>query len=123
MDLAGPFLPIVATGTLLIDGPSTSWHYPKNININAYLTEAIVTNLFYMEKKTSKSIHRIVTSTFARLTRPAQKGLADLIMAFFYNRSFTLCEIASCLSGETTTKHKHKRRIYFLDRFTLDRNF
>lgn len=44
-------------------------------------------------------------------------------MGFFYNRSFTLWEIASCLSGETTTKHKHKRLIYFLDQLVLDRAF
>jgi len=65
----------------------------------------------------------MVKTTFTHLDRPAQKNLADLMMAFFYNRSFTLWEIASCLSGETTTKHKHKRLIYFLDQFSLDRAF
>lgn len=44
-------------------------------------------------------------------------------MAFFYNASFTLWEIASCLAGETTPKHKHKRLIYFLDHLELDTAF
>lgn len=76
-----------------------------------------------MDKNTSKLVEKIVRSTFGHLDLPAQKNLADLVMAFFHNRSFTLWEIASCLSGETTTKHKHKRLIYFLDHFRLDRAF
>lgn len=76
-----------------------------------------------MEKDTAKLVDKLVTSTFTHLSVPSQKNLADLIMAFLYNRSFTLWEIASCLSGETTTKHKHKRLIYFLDQLVLDRAF
>jgi len=76
-----------------------------------------------MEKDTFKLVKKIVNQTFTHLSKPLKKNLADLIMAFFYNRSFTLWEIASCLSGDTTTKHKHKRLIYFLDHFSLDRAF
>src|SRR5699024_8194961 len=76
-----------------------------------------------MEQQACKLIGKIVDSTFTHLSLPARKGLADLIMAFFYNRSLALWEIASCLSGETTTKHKHKRLIYFLDHFSLDQVF
>jgi hypothetical protein len=76
-----------------------------------------------MDQPTSKLVFKMVQSTFNHLGLPAQKNLADLIMAFFYNRSFTLWEIASCLSGETTTKHKHKRLLYFLDQFSLDSAF
>lgn len=76
-----------------------------------------------MEKDTFNLVRKIVKLSFTYLSLPAQKNLADLIMAFFYNRSFTLWEIASCLSGETTAKHKHKRLIYFLDHLVLDRAF
>ena len=76
-----------------------------------------------MEKDTVKLINKLVRATFTHLSVPARKNLADLIMAFFFHQSFTLWEIASCLSGETTTKHKHKRLIYFLDGLQLDRAF
>ena len=50
-----------------------------------------------MEKDTFNLVRKIVKLSFTYLSLPAQKNLADLIMAFFYNRSFTLWEIASCL--------------------------
>jgi hypothetical protein len=52
-----------------------------------------------------------------------KKNLADLLTAFLSNTSFALWDIASSLSGETTTKHKHKRLIYFLDSLNIDLNF
>lgn len=76
-----------------------------------------------MDSSTSKLISKLVQLTFSHLSVPSKKNLSDLIIAFFYNRSFTLWEIASCLEGETTTKHKHKRLLYFLDQFTLDTAF
>lgn len=76
-----------------------------------------------MDQSTAKLVSSIVKKSFAHLSRPQKKNLADLIMAFFHNPSFALWEIASCLSGETTTKHKHKRLIYFLDQFSIDLDF
>jgi hypothetical protein len=49
--------------------------------------------------------------------------MADLITAFLTNTSFALWDIASSLSGNTATKHKHKRLIYFLDSLTIDTDF
>jgi len=54
----------------------------------------------------------------------SQKGnLADLVTAFLSHTSFALWDIASSLSGNTTTKHKHKRLVYFLDSLDINKNF
>ena len=60
---------------------------------------------------------------FKCLNISQQKNMADLMTAFLSNTSFALWDIASSLSGDTTTKHKHKRLIYFLDSLTIDLNF
>ena len=60
---------------------------------------------------------------FSHLNLSQQKNFADLMTAFLSNTSFALWDIASSLSGNTTTKHKHKQLIYFLDSFTIDLNF
>lgn len=76
-----------------------------------------------MQEKLSRFILNIVKSNFNYLNLSQQKNLADLIFAFFFNASFALYDIASGLSGETSTKHKHKRLIYFLDTLTIDVQF
>jgi hypothetical protein len=62
-----------------------------------------------------KFIKSIVFLNFKQLNKWQKNNLAALIMAFFYNNSFATYDIASGLSGETSTKHKNKRLIYFLD--------
>lgn len=76
-----------------------------------------------MQERLYKFLNSIVKSNFKYLNLSQQKNLADLIFAFFFNTSFALWDIASGLSGETSTKHKHKRLIYFLDSFTVDIKF
>lgn len=76
-----------------------------------------------MQEKLFKFIRNIITSNFKYLNISQQKNLADLIFAFFFNSSFTLWDIASGLSGDTSTKHKHKRLIYFLDSLIVDIQF
>jgi len=76
-----------------------------------------------MDASASKLVSKMIQLSFGHLNVPTQKNLADLVMAFFYNKSFTLWEIASCLSGETSVKHKHKRLIYFLDKFEFNKSF
>lgn len=49
--------------------------------------------------------------------------MADLLCAFLHNRSFSLQDISSGLSGECSTKHKLKRLVYFLDSIELDLQF
>lgn len=73
-----------------------------------------------MQEKLLKLLQNIVKYNFSYLNISQQKNLADLIFAFFFNTSFALWDISSGLSGDTSTKHKHKRLIYFLD--TLDIN-
>lgn len=68
-------------------------------------------------------VYKLVTLCFKKLNLSQQKNLSDLLVAFLHNRSFALWDIASGLSGETSTKHKHKRLIYFLDKLTIDLDF
>lgn len=70
-----------------------------------------------------KLVSLFVRKCFKHLNISQQKNLADLISAFLSNTSFALWDIASGLSGDTSTKHKHKRLIYFLDSLNIDINF
>jgi hypothetical protein len=65
----------------------------------------------------------VTKGCFSHLNVNQKNNLADLTTAFLSNTSFTLWDIASSLSGNTTTKHKHKRLIYFLDSLKIDLNF
>jgi len=76
-----------------------------------------------MQDNFLKLVTLLVKKTFKHLNVSQKKNLADLMTAFLSNTSFALWDIASSLSGETTTKHKHKRLIYFLDSLTIDLKF
>lgn len=76
-----------------------------------------------MDNKLFLFVFKLISSTFQYLNLSQKKNLADLLVAFLYNKSFALWEIAGGLSGETSHKHKHKRLIYFLDTLTLDTTF
>jgi hypothetical protein len=76
-----------------------------------------------MEEHFFKLVTLLVKRCFKHLHLSQQKNLADLLTAFFGNTSFALWDIASGLSGETATKHKHKRLIYFLDSLNIDIKF
>jgi len=65
----------------------------------------------------------IVKKCFKHLNLSQKKNLADLLTAFLSNTSFALWDIAASLSGNTSTKHKHKRLIYFLDSLIIDTIF
>ena len=65
----------------------------------------------------------LVKSSFNNLNVSQKNNLADLTTAFLSNTSFTLWDIATSLSGNTTTKHKHKRLVYFLDSLVIDKKF
>jgi len=71
----------------------------------------------------SKQILRILKITFNHLSKSKLKNFADIIVAFFYNESFSLREVASKMPGESNVKHKLKRLIYFLDRIKIDDSF
>jgi hypothetical protein len=77
----------------------------------------------FMQDIFFKFVWILVKECFNRLNVSQKKNLADLMTAFLSNTSFTLWDIASSLSGNTTTKHKHKRLIYFLDSLDIDINF
>jgi hypothetical protein len=70
-----------------------------------------------------KLVTLLVKKCFKHLNLSQKKNLSDLMTAFLSNTSFALWDIASSLSGDTTTKHKHKRLIYFLDSLTIDLKF
>jgi hypothetical protein len=76
-----------------------------------------------MQDSFFKLAHLLVSKCFTQFNVSQKKNLADLMTAFLSNTSFTMWDIASSLSGDTTTKHKHKRLIYFLDSLTIDDNF
>ena len=76
-----------------------------------------------MQEDFLKLVTIIVKKCFKHLNLSQKKNLADLITEFLSNTSFALWDIATSLSGNTTTKHKHKRLIYFLDSLTIDINF
>ena len=65
----------------------------------------------------------IVNKCFTHFNVSQKKNMSDLLTAFLSNTSFALWDIASSLSGNTSTKHKHKRLIYFLDSLTIDTMF
>jgi len=70
-----------------------------------------------------KLVSILVNKCFQHLNLRQRTNLADLVTAFLSNTSFALWDIATSLSGNTSTKHKHKRLIYFLDSLTIDINF
>ena len=76
-----------------------------------------------MQDQLFRFIKSIVFLNFKQLNKWQKNNLADLIMAFFYNNSFATYDIASGLSGDTSTKHKNKRLIYFLDSLTINIDF
>jgi len=76
-----------------------------------------------MQDNFFKLVQIIVNKCFYRLNLSQKKNLSDLLTAFLSNSSFTLWDIATSLSGNTTTKHKHKRLIYFLDSLCIDIDF
>jgi len=76
-----------------------------------------------MQDNFLKLVNLLVKKCFKHLNISQKKNLADLMTAFLSNTSFALWDIASSLSGDTTTKHKHKRLIYFLDSLKIDLKF
>jgi len=77
-----------------------------------------------MESKyLSKQVQRILNISFKHVSKPQLKNLADVIVALFFNTSFTLREIASKIPGESNVKHKLKRLVYFLDTLSIDEEF
>jgi hypothetical protein len=76
-----------------------------------------------MQEYFHKLVSLMVEKCFVHFNVSQKKNLSDLMTAFLSNTSFTLWDIATSLSGNTTTKHKHKRLIYFLDNLTIDTNF
>jgi hypothetical protein len=82
-----------------------------------------VSNGKCMDKKLFSFLRSLVRLNFKHLNKSQQYNLADLLMAFFYNTSFATYDIASGLSGETSTKHKNKRLIYFLDSLEINIQF
>ena len=67
--------------------------------------------------------HLIVNKCFKQFNASQRKNMSDLLTAFISNTSFTMWDIATSLSGNTSTKHKHKRLIYFLDSLNIDTMF
>jgi len=76
-----------------------------------------------MEDNFFKLVKLLVKRCFKHLNISQKKNLEDLLTAFLCNTSFALWDIASGLSGDTSTKHKHKRLIYFLDSLKIDLTF
>lgn len=73
-----------------------------------------------MNKQILSFLFTLVKSNFKQLNKSQQFNLADLLLAFFYHTSFSTYDISSGLSGDTSTKHKNKRLIYFLDSLEID---
>lgn len=71
----------------------------------------------------SREIYKITKRTFIYLSKWQQKTLAELIVAFLYNESFTIREIASKFPQSTNVKHKLKRLQNFLDKIQLNKEF
>lgn len=76
-----------------------------------------------MNEKLLSFVKTITRMNFKQLNKWQQNNLADLIVAFFFNTSFATYDIASGLSGDTSTKHKNKRLIYFLDSLDINIEF
>jgi len=76
-----------------------------------------------MEDNFFKLVKLLVKKCFKHFNLSQKNNLADLLTAFLSNTSFALWDIASGLSGDTSTKHKHKRLIYFLDSLEIDLTF
>jgi len=76
-----------------------------------------------MEPKLIKLTQRVVKLTFGYLSKPQQKVMAQVIVALFQVRSFTLRDIASLMYGDVNVKHKLKKLKNFLDGLELDYQF
>ncbi len=70
-----------------------------------------------------RQILRVLRFSFANLTKPQLKNLADVIVALFFNNAFTLREVASKMSSDSNVKHKLKKLQSFLDSLELDSYF
>lgn len=70
-----------------------------------------------------KITEKLISKGFSNLSKPQIKNMSELIIALFYNKTFALRDIASCLPGQSNVKHKLKRLIYFLDSLKIDKNF
>jgi hypothetical protein len=71
----------------------------------------------------SKQILKILNISFEFLSKSQRKNIADIIVALFFNTSFSLREIASRMPGDSNVKHKLKRLVYSLDTLTINRTF
>ena len=76
-----------------------------------------------MQDEFHKLSYFVVNKCFNSINVSQKKNLSDLLTAFLSNTSFTMWDIAASLSGNTSTKHKHKRLIYFLDSLAIDVDF
>jgi hypothetical protein len=76
-----------------------------------------------MSEKIFSFVKTVVKLNFKQLNKWQQNNLADLIVAFFCNNSFATYDIASGLSGDSSTKQKNKRLIYFLDSLIINIDF
>lgn len=76
-----------------------------------------------MNEKLLSFLNTLTKSNFKQLNKSQQFNLADLLFAFFNHTSFATYDIASGLSGDTSTKHKNKRLIYFLDSIEINTQF
>ena len=65
----------------------------------------------------------MANSCFAHFNVSQKKNMSDLLTAFLSNTSIAMWDISTNLSGNTSTKHKNKRLIYFLDSLTIDTTF
>jgi len=76
-----------------------------------------------MQDDFHKLVHLMVNKCFTHFNVSQKKNMSDLLTAFLSNTSFTMWDISTSLSGNTSTKHKHKRLIYFLDGLNIDAMF
>lgn len=60
---------------------------------------------------------------FKHFSKPQQENMAQLLVALFYVKSFSLRDISSLMLGDSNVKHKLKRLKYFLDSLKIDNEF
>ncbi|MBF0536604.1 MAG: transposase [Nitrospirae bacterium] len=66
---------------------------------------------------------KLISMSYKQLSKPQQENMAQLIVALFYTKSFSLRDISSSMLGESNVKHKLKRLKYFLDSITINMEF
>jgi len=113
--------------------PERSWHYPIIMVILAYRSwqcyvryDIIISTKMELRMDNdflSKQILKILKHFIWILSKPQRKNIADIIVALFFNTSFSLREIASRMPGDSNVKHKLKRLVYSLDTLTINRTF